>query len=187
MTLKLTRTSAAVTYSFRGEHCAWACCTVNEDTGELSITSDWGNWSFRWNIGHIGSPSLHAFIGRGSLDYLANKLTPGGSRDQFDPDATTAEFRKLVLEARRELRIDKDAAREYWEELGSLAADCGDSCDLYLERFYHTEMARDMSVDEPWGYTQTRSSSEYRALMEIVLPPLCAVCKDEAPKYVRAA
>lgn len=50
-TLTLVSTQAAVTFSFRatGGASGWANCTVNNATGELLITSDWGDWCHRWD------------------------------------------------------------------------------------------------------------------------------------------
>jgi ribonucleotide reductase alpha subunit len=182
--LALTKTTSAVTYEFRAKTFGWASCTINESTGDLAITSDWGNFAFQWNPRHIGSPSLHAFIGRGSLDYLANKLIPG-SCYVFDEEATTSEFRRLIIEARREGRLERDQARDFWDELGSLAADCSGDSNLYLERFLKSDFCCHFEIERPWEYQCERPSNAYRALVEIVLPPLCAVCAAEAPKHAR--
>lgn len=107
---KLVLTSAeaaSITYTFvtEGEgYKSWALCTVNDQTGELLITSDYGSWSHRWHASPeaLGAPTLTAFIGtRGGVDYLARKLQPG-SRDgtRFSADGTARELRKLLC-ARR--------------------------------------------------------------------------------------
>jgi hypothetical protein len=184
--LALVSTATAVSYTFRAEHFGWACCTVNESTGELAITSDWGNWAHRWNPRHLGSPSLHAFLGEGSLDYIANKLMPLGDRREFDPHETSKYIRARVLERRRSRMIDEYEARGYWDALGSLAD--VDSSELYLERLHQAscgDLCDRLDLSEPWEMLQHRESYEYRALMAIVLPPLCAVCATEAPKYAR--
>jgi len=142
--LDLTSTSTATTYRFKADvRCGWACCTVNDATSELSITSDWGNWAHRWNIQHLGSPSLTAFLSEGSFDYLADKLTTREEREIFDADATLEACREQLREARREWKnggettwslrnmrlrnegrwwevdddaLDKEAANRLWDE-----------------------------------------------------------------------
>lgn len=114
--LKLARTHVATTYTFlpddadkRHAGFGWAHCTVNDATGELAITSDWGNWSNVWspNPKHLGTPTLTHFIGeRGSCHYLADKLSVGNggprSGEEFDVDETIAKFRRILCERRLE-------------------------------------------------------------------------------------
>lgn len=109
----LTRVStAAVTFYFRpdGAHSGWALATVNNDTGELTIQSDWGNWSHRWSA--AGMPerdgrrvTLMEFIADRTedyCDYLADKLTGPEDRNVFSPETTVAELRRLLLANRLE-------------------------------------------------------------------------------------
>lgn len=111
-TPKLVLTSAkaaSITYSFvtEGDETtfrSWALCTVNDQTGELLITSDWGSWSHRWHASPeaLGAPTLTAFIGtRGDVDYLARKLQAEGRLGQrFSEEKTAGELRRLLCERR---------------------------------------------------------------------------------------
>jgi hypothetical protein len=107
--------TVATTYRFEpspdkseGAGWGWALCTVNDATGELSVQSDWGNWSHRWsaNPKHLGAPTLTHFIGeRGSCHYLADKLSrESGPRsgEEFDVDETIKRFRGILSERRLE-------------------------------------------------------------------------------------
>lgn len=100
-------TSASVTYSFVTEgdgSKSWALCTVNDQTGELFITSDWGSWSHRWHASSraLGVPTLTAFIGtRADVDYLARKLQGDGGL-RFSPDKTVHALRRLLCTRRLE-------------------------------------------------------------------------------------
>lgn len=103
--LKLVSTElSAVTYRFRGEApFSWAACTVNDVTGELLITSDYGNWSHRWPVNGLGDKTLTAFIGQGDVDYLARKLDPSEQRGRaFSAVETIKALRRLVVKRRLE-------------------------------------------------------------------------------------
>lgn len=109
---KLVLTSAkaaSITYSFvtegdPGDFRSWALCTVNDQTGELLITSDWGSWSHRWHASPeaLGAPTLTAFIGsRGDVDYLARKLQREGREGtRFSEEETTRALRRSLCERR---------------------------------------------------------------------------------------
>lgn len=103
--LMLTSVSAPVTYAFRGDAFGWANCTINDSTGELSIQSDRGSWTHRWDArpSNLGAPTLTAFIARGSVDYLARKLQREG-RDgrRFSAEATCVALRRRLCEQRLE-------------------------------------------------------------------------------------
>ena len=96
--------TAATTYSFvtKGDGFrSWALCTVNDVSGELVITSDWGSWAYRWHASPktLGAVNLTAFLGdRGSVDYIARKLCRDSHR--FSPEGTARELCKLLV-ARR--------------------------------------------------------------------------------------
>jgi hypothetical protein len=96
--------SAAVTYHLRSVGArGWALATVNDQTGELSIKSDWGSWSHRWNVDHLGSPTLTHFIADcAGCDYLADKLTSREERTCFDVDATIKAMRSIICARRLE-------------------------------------------------------------------------------------
>lgn len=98
---------AATTYTFETQSDgfkSWALCTVNDQTGELLITSDFGSWSHRWSASPstLGHPTLTAFIGtRGDVDYIARKLQRDGRGGmRLSEDGTAKAFRRLLC-ARR--------------------------------------------------------------------------------------
>lgn len=111
--------AAATTYSFLsadGFH-SWALCTVNDTTGELLISSDWGSWSYRWNASrrNLGDTDLTAFLGdRSGVDYLARKLQNEGSAARRFSSVLTAKALAATVTARR--LEDAREQREYTED-----------------------------------------------------------------------
>lgn len=127
----------ALVYSFVTEgdgFKSWAICTVNDATGELLITSDWGNWSHRWDArpSSLGAASLSEFIAtRRDVDYLARKLQKegrGGRR--WSADATVAALRSIVCDRRL------SSGRERLERrLDPADYDCGRIPNHLLDRY----------------------------------------------------
>lgn len=186
-----TNRSTANTYHFRSPPGAtawasrggWALCTVNDVTGELLIQSDWtGTCGYRWNIDHLGHPSLTDFLAQdrgGYYGYLIGKLLPVERRERFSPEATVKQMRRRVLDARRCLDIDRLLARQIWNALGELTG-FEDSRDFltylnsdtdYCEHFY--DIYEDLR-EEP--------TSEAKALATIILPALVDACRREVER-----
>jgi hypothetical protein len=195
--LQLVRTSTgARTYHFRSTQPlgGWALCTVNDETGELLIVSDWGNWSHIWNPKHLGSPSLTRFIAdREGYDYLANKLLGSDGSWGLDADATVQKWRRRLAEARLrdgravrppyylpyDQRLDADLAREIWHSLGSLLDDERNEA-IFIEHALQIEGFAHWVSEEPWKDTAHCHSHAYRVLVDFLLPALAKACAEIA-------
>ncbi len=210
-TLSLKRVlTDATTYQFTDdERFGWALCTVNDATGELLITSDWGNWSHIWgaNPHTLGAATLTHFLGRhrasGKLrtdvDYFAMKLLGRKGAYRFSATKTTAYFHKKICERRLETwrgawgygrgaqLMTKQIARDLWDEIESLGNElhgCDGADQLYVERFMQLENYA-MVSEEPWEEIQTETSPEWTILNETILPALAKACYEriQAPAY----
>ena len=146
---KLVKTgqSTATTYHFRVEplrSIGWALCTVNDGTGELAITSDWGNWAHRWhaNPASLGHPTLTHFLGeRAGCHYLADKLTRREERERFDARETVKHMRRVLCEQRLE---QGRAVIDYYRD-----EDPGDRLDVAAD---WSEHALGVEGREVWCY-----------------------------------
>lgn len=199
-TFVATKVTTATTYHLSTEprSYGWALCTVNDETGELSIQSDWGHWSHRWNINHLGAPSLTHFLGqRGDVGYVADKLTTREERHEFDADATVTKFRSELAKRRIEIgRRYRDTyddvepvwylqknygellcgrlARELWESLSDLRDVT--SVELFIERFCNIEGATTHISERPWEELVHRPGHGYQVLLHGILPALRDAC-----------
>ena len=180
---------SATTYSFGGS--GWALCTVNDATGELLITSDWGEWAHRWPTNHraLGAPSLTAFIAaRDGVDYLASKLL-GDRVREFSADGTIKKLRRLLCESRLEAerwwrsdelmrpapRLSKSVAREIWDELDEFSG--LDNQSVFTDRMGMYRELIELVDEYPWDYFVTVPTSQYKVLSETILPALIGACR----------
>jgi hypothetical protein len=188
-TLRATGRSEATAYHFRvadKKDFGWAICTVNDVTGELSIQSDWSNGcGFRWHVDHLGAPTLTHFLARyrDDNDYLIGKLLPPERRRVFSSTITQDLIRQHILEARRETRISKDDARDWWDEVGGID-------ETHPEHFFARlpEGLVDALSLDPWYETfREEETTEAWALRTFILPALCASCRDEVARRAMVA
>jgi len=124
----------AKSYSFQFEKgYSWAIYTVNDHTGEFSIQSDWGDYTYRWDIRHLGKTdgrltTLHEFLTHAESHYIVKKFAQNKHhtfRKEFDDAATKTDLLNSICERRREQEITKDDAREAWSEIH-------ETWDMYL-------------------------------------------------------
>lgn len=213
----LTRTSVAKTYHFRVDDptpFGWALCTVNDGTGELLITSDYGNWSHRWSADpkHLGAPTLTHFIAdRNAWDYLACKLLGRSNCHEWDREATVREFRKRLVERRYEcgqrynrtpaclryadylepLRhhgnrmLTKEAAREMWDQLGEM--EHAHDQREFIDTFMNDDDLMQWVSEQPYEELQEKPSRDYLILAKGILPALIEACAAEVKQRNEAA
>ncbi len=200
--LSLISVQTATTYVFGAGTFGWANCTVNDATGELLITSDYGNWSHRWDPrpSSLGAPNLTAFIGTRDVDYLARKLQGGNGRAgrRWSAEATAKALRGLLCQRRlddgRKLRhrreqaeqnakygvpipmLTRDCARTIWDEIGYVIDFAGGSADLFYEHVLEIDDLTRYVTNEPWDHGETEQTAEDRALRDLVLPALIEAC-----------
>lgn len=160
--------SEGTVYSMRFDNrCGWAVAIVSDATGMLSITSDWGNWSFRWNLrGMPDGCTLTQFLPQCDGDYVARKML--GSTQQYDPDATERAWKARICELRRERVLGHDEAREAWNEIAAFD---------WEQRESYPDIP---AICEPWEMIRMADSTEYTAITKIVWPAFREVLRDRA-------
>jgi hypothetical protein len=191
-----TRTTTATTYTLRpvdDRRGYWAHCTVNDVTGELQITSDFGNWAHSWYIPHTGKSSLTEFIAtrdRDHCNYLADKLTSGEARKgarEFDAERTAHEFKRHAAEAYKDGRLSIGQLRNMCDDLAQIA-DATDERE-FVDRFFHIDDHWKIH-EEPWECLKYNPAHSYLVLMHRILPALVSACAkviaDRSPETATA-
>lgn len=193
--------STATTYHFSTvpRSYGWVLATVNDETGELSIQSDWGHWSYRWSAqaGCLGAATLSHFLARrarGSMyngkfypdTYLADKLTSSDRklREEFDPEGTVARLRGYVLEHRRREELTCEMARELWDDLGEiLTHDDRDTYDGFATRFYDITNHDRVVSDSLSEYLRHEPTYGYLILRDCIIPALVVAIAERIAKH----
>jgi len=170
--------SKPVTYSFAFiDYGQWANFTINESTGEFSIQSDWGDWSYRWHTDSLGKDvKLTKFLLKASPDYITEKLSYGpvlDLKDVVDDEETLKAIRKHICEVRRARDIDKGDARDYWLEAETFVEEQACNLDVIDSGLYEF-------LGEPWEYVAHKKSHRYMFLTRRLIPFFQSWLRDHA-------
>ncbi len=168
--------SRALSFSFE-EHFGWAIFTWNDSTGEFSVQSDWGNFSYRWHVGHLGCPTLTEFLAvRADVHYIANKL--GIPPRAFDGDGTKRQLVHLLAELRKERDCTKEEARSARTLIDHLCYDVTEN------EFLHS-----VDRESPWLDFRDRYGRSSRVGELFDCTPdgslSCAITTQPNPQYIR--
>ncbi len=139
----------------------WASITVCNETGEVSVRSDWLDGSYCWKA--IGpSKNVQEFItDRVSTSaYLCEKFF-GRPKALFNQRKTTEKIRAHLLGLRKSGEIDDDLARYLWEEAADVDPEGRISDDMW-----------DALEGEPWGFRVTDEDPHFIMMRDTVLPAL---------------
>lgn len=181
------KTSTAITYLLRPQpsdqrfQSEWALCTVNDATGELTVCSDWGNFTYLWGADpkHLGAPTLTHFIAtRSSAHYLTEKLTssPSTLRERFAPDATVKYLCERAGQLYRDRDIDKATCGRIVADLRDLLSHDVDDERDFVDRFYEIE-GHGKIASEIWECFQHEPTIGYLVLLHSIIPALIEACR----------
>ena len=153
----------------------WAVFSINDETGEFNIQSDWGNYQHRWNIDHLGEthtkqpwPLTHFLAVGNDPYYVTDKLHYGrDDRKNYSPDKTEHRVREDLLQYRRRGDITSEDARNAWDEVRNV--DFG-SPDSFMYSIGDTYKLKEVLSEETWEYVQYEDSFGYVFLQYKLLP-----------------
>lgn len=158
----------------------WAILVLDEDTGFVSIQSDYGNWDFIWPPACHGRRSLKHFLCEADYPYLAGKFFHGRGEEEFDFHGTVDKIKRDIIDARRGGEVGNENAREVYDEVDEME-ECG-------EDTFYANMSRDLSIvlgDEPWHSFVHRKKPEYLWLVHGILPALIGELRKFIPVPVK--
>lgn len=114
-------------YVMNEESRAWGFFYIDEQAGTFMAFTDFGEWAHGWQS--HGCESLKHFLVE-ILDkpYCIEKLSRG--KREFDVDKTKRNILEDIFKARREHSINKDSARQLYDDLDGLFSDFGYSDSL---------------------------------------------------------
>lgn len=103
----------------------WAIFTLDEDFGDISIQSDYGNWAYTWSKSGRGKGTLSEFLKDTGIDYLMNKfcMDKPDARRYFFGEETKRAMKAQVIKARRHRsdhtyeQVNKEEARSAWNTI----------------------------------------------------------------------
>lgn len=138
--MKVTKTTTDL-YSVRRETKAdpgaWGDISLafGEHSVNVMINSDYGSFGYYW--GATG-PDPRKFLCEIDMHYAMNKLTSCNLYEP-DPDKYSDEVKESIIGARKEQYLDKDQAREAWDDMLSIVEDSA-SVDLMYHQLVDHEL-----------------------------------------------
>lgn len=126
--------------------CLWARFNFNLDRYDLTITSDCGNYGYKW----VETPTSESFLKlmtRINKGYLLDKLY--GHADIFDYEATKKNIYKYEVCDDDENKAKLDEIFEEFEWEGE-----PESAEMFITKFEETNKSCDGWFEEIWEYCE---------------------------------
>jgi hypothetical protein len=171
-TYNVETTTATVYKIRRTDRCGgWADITIREwpGGGSIDIQSDFGSYSHFWNS--IGERSFRKFLASLDAGYFFGKCM-GRGYDVYDPQKTEQWVRELVIERRRDGDLNKEEARDCWDEIQFIDFDSADA-------YYYSASNRTSLWEMCFGEDHhslphaTKPHPQAEAFWEIIWPVAC--------------
>src|SRR5687768_13327252 len=130
---------------------------MNANRGRVTVTCFDESWSYFW--GSIGNKTIAQFFCGCSNDYLARKLSTGIESTVVDVAAIEKHARAYVCERRKDCDIEKDEARELFNQIDGNNFDDPNSEHELLYEIYG---------DEWWHGLPQKINPAYEYLCRII-------------------
>jgi len=153
----------------------WATITIDENGGLFNAQSDYDNYSYSWPS--HGRKSFKHFI----LELVSDKpyfLGKVADDKHYYEEKTEKAWKEEVIRARKEGELDKEQARELWDEI--IEFDYYLSSESLQHQCYESSIVRKY-YDEPWYSFDIIEgfSPQAHAFADIIMPILGDIIKKE--------
>ena len=153
----------------------WAIITIDENGGIFNAQSDFGDYSYRWPS--HGRKSFKHFIQELVRDkgYFLGKVADGNHYYQSE---TGKAWKKEVIRARKEQDLDKEQARELWDEITGF--DYFSTSESLQRECYESDIVHKY-YPEPWYSFDIvyGVSPQANAFADIIMPIFGEIIKKE--------
>lgn len=124
--------AVAEKYTIRNERGSWlATIFLDDQVGEICVQSEYGSYSYGWYKSSRGTETLKEFLVTTDKDYIQNKFGYDGKGCHFYSDKTVDRIKEEIFRYRRNGEINKEEARDCYQEVNDMDSDCQTSSELY--------------------------------------------------------
>lgn len=152
-----------------------------DDTGMFNCQSTFGNYGYCWSS--FGE-NFKEFLCELREDYLLTKLC---ERTYFNIQDYIEKCSEIVINMRRESKINKEQAREAWNFFNQELEDCGDSIDLVSDKINRSEILDDITGSDVW-YSDFAPELDHspsdRDFVSKIYPMFVKILKEELKSEV---
>lgn len=152
--------------SIKGE--GWAIFFLDE-IGCFAALSDYGDWSYRWNIrGLDEGVTFRHFLLQCDDDYILRKIAP---IQEYDPESTLQGIKETILGMRREKQLTKEEARDEWE--------LPDRHEGLCDEFQFWGWTQDTELSDTHEFHCTKHSDRAKVFLKQCMPRLREAIKHD--------
>lgn len=166
-------------YDIRWDQWGWAIITIDENGGVFNAQSDYGSYAYSWP--NHGRKSFKHFILELARDksYFLGKVA---KQTYFNYEKHLGEWKRKIIEMRRDRDCTKENARDAWEVITGLD-DYSSSHQLIEKELYESDIINELSFGEPWYVFETDLdySPQALAFAQEVMPMFAEILKKEIP------
>lgn len=176
--------STSERYDIRLKDCyGWAIITIDENGGLFNAQSDYGNYSYSWP--NHGRKSFKHFL----LELVRDKsyfLGKVSNERYYYQEKTEIAWKEQILEDRKEGFLNKEQARELWNEI--IGFDYYTSDENIQHQCYENDIVCQY-YGEPWeNFEVVRGFSPQANLFaERIMPILGEIIKKELTEKEKTA